>query len=131
MKKNDKINESYVGVMLQAAIEHGPVAPMVKRFGLVLRGLGSSGVRKPNDWQFHFNGYIELRWHDGVTTFSTSQRWIGLDIMPDTLMVRGRLEKSYDQQGGITIRGLSEVDMRSVLKILVEMLGRPKERGSK
>ena len=128
--KPDIIDHEYAALMSAAALVHGPVNPLAKRLGDILLALGALDIRRPNDWQFHWNGYVELRWHDGGPMFRDSTLCVSLNIMPDSLSIHGRLEKGergYDDYGKANIRGLSDEDGMKVLRVFLSIVNKPKK----
>lgn len=116
----------YVRIMEDAAKLHVAVAPMAVRLGDILRAIIAREIRRPNNWQFCYTGYVELRWYDGGKPFPSSTRWVGMDVFADdNVSIRGRLEKSYDSACGLTIKGAKAEEAITMLKILVELVGAP------
>lgn len=127
-KQPTTIDQAYVTTLCQAALTHAAAAPMAKRLGDILGLLAAAEVRRPDDWQFQFNGPVSLRWFD-APQYSGSQRYCRLDVLTGLVEVHGRMEKTYDSQGGITIRGMREQDAVAVLKILVGMIDKERSNG--
>lgn len=124
MSKNKKklvIDNDYITIMRSAAVLHGPVAHLSERIEKTLKSLSELGVRPPNDWQFGYTGGCELRWYQGEM-FSQSIGWCGLTIYDTDSTVRGKLGRSYDNDNGITIKGMPPKEALTVLRILVEMI---------
>jgi hypothetical protein len=112
--------QKYVEIIEAAAKTHAAVAPLARRIADCIRLVLAMGVRQPDDWQFHFSGYVEFRWYDGGKTFSGSTKHVGLDAGSGKYTIRGRLTKDkYGSGGGIQIEGLTPNDAATILKILV------------
>lgn len=121
-KKETDIDGDYVTIMRCAALLHDPVAHLAAKLENTLEAIGKRGIRRPNDWEFQYNGIIELRWYDGLAGFAKSNQWVGLDIHGDESSIRGRMRKGYSEGEGITIRGMKSEKSLTVLQILVEMI---------
>jgi hypothetical protein len=119
------IDEQYIATMVAAAKLHNPVAPIAEHFGAVLGKAAAAGMRRPNDWQFEYNGYVSLRWYDGPgDRLGGSSRNISLGIAASDCHIRGRLDKSYSSGGGVSIEALPVDDAITVIRPLIDMIDR-------
>lgn len=117
------IDLDYVSVIRAAARLHNPCAPIERRIGDVLNAIGAMEIRRPNDWQFEYTGFVTLRWHDGGEKIGGSKKWISFCIHGDHASIRGAIDSElrYDS-GGVTINKMSFEDAIQVLKVLVGMV---------
>lgn len=124
-KKSVSKASEYAAVICAALELHGPCAPLVPKVADVLKEVHLLGVRTPTDFQFHFSGHVELRWHDGKPeSFHSSKKAVSLNISATELGIRGNVtprEFSGDK-GMVDIRGLQLKQAMQILTVLISLV---------
>ena len=127
------IDRDYCESIEAAANLHNPVKPMARRIADVLFAAGNLDIRRPNDWEFQFNGVAVFRWYDGPgSSFSGSTRSMSMAIHSDSLNLDGRMsarKHSYNESNRVNIDGMGDADALAVLRILVKIIDGPLTKG--
>lgn len=123
-KQSGHSPDEYAALMVGAVRTHQACSPLADRLGEVLAMLNVRSVARPTDWNLHYTGAIELRWHNGSDRFGSSTKWVGLLIGSDAeIQIRGNTnKKSYSGEGGISIAGLPLADAVEIVRIVLRLV---------
>ena len=121
-----KIDVDYQEVLREAAKVHGPVAHLCNDLVVLLDALADAGVLRPTDFDFTYNGHIELRWHNGTdqANLSTSSKSFSIVFGHGVYAINGRTKVGYeyDEKGRVNMEGLTFEACVQISKILYDMV---------
>lgn len=114
--------DQYIAVLVEAAKTHAACAPLAGKIANALFLALRDGLRRPNDWEYHYSGSAEFRWYDG-DSLSGSTKHVSLTVYQGGVMIGGRIgEDRYASGGGIRIEGLTAEDAATIVRILVAVV---------
>lgn len=119
-----KIDVDYQEVLREAAKVHGPVAHLCNDLVVLLDALAGAGVLRPTDFDFTYNGHIELRWHNGTdqANLSTSSKSFSIVFGHGVYAINGRTKVGHDEKGRVNMEGLTFEACVQISKILYDMV---------
>jgi hypothetical protein len=123
---NSKIDADYVSTLTDAVLTHAACKKNHGRLRDVLQNMQLEKIPQPTDWQFHYTGAIELRWHNGDEHLSTSTKSMSLTIFESSYNISGDFStdpSKYRSESRSNVQGLTELDSAiQLLKIFVPMV---------